>query len=163
MKYRQLPLRIITCVGLVFLLQHVCGQSYGDNAVARPAYPIVAPATWEYAQVDAQTVIDCKYTEYSWQWTDGDKGVVGYKGRNETSVLRDLCHRIATQKLDAQSHKARNTHLLLLDTIGAQGWEMVDHIEVIRDFPIDSSDKDAKTSNTSGMIARKWLFKRQKL
>jgi hypothetical protein len=163
MKCRQLPLRISICVGLVFLFQHVCGQSYGDNPVAQPAYPRVALATWEYAQLDAQTAIDCKYTEYSWQWIDGDKGVVGYKGRSETSVLRDLCHRIATAKVDAQSHKARNTHLLLLDTIGAQGWEMVDHSEVIKDFPLDSSDQDANTSNSSTMIARKWLFKRPKL
>jgi len=137
-------------------------QSYGENFDAQPTYPIVAPMTWEYAQLDAHTLVNSKYTEYSWQWIDGDEGVVGYKGRNETSVLRDLCHRIATAKVDAQSHKARNTHLLLLDTIGAQGWEMVDHSEVITDFPMDSSGKSAKTPNTSTVIVRKWIFKRPK-
>ena len=158
-NYRQLPLRVITCVGLVFLFQYVCVQTYGDSSVALPAYPVATPATWEYAQRDARTIINCKYTEYSWQWTDAHKDFVGYKGRSENSVIRDLCHRIATQKVDAHSHKARNTHLVLLDTIGVQGWEMVDHSEVIKDFPIDSSDKDA---DTSGVMARKWLFKRQK-
>ncbi len=162
MNYRQLPLRIITGIGLVCLLQHVCVQSYGDNSVAPPDYPIDAPTTREYALLDAQTVFNCKHTEYSWQWIDGDKGVVGYKGRSEISVMRDLCHRIATRKVDAQSHKARNTHLLLLDTIGAQGWEMVEHSELVQDFPMGASDKSAKTPNTSTVIARKWLFKRAK-
>lgn len=162
MNYRQLPLRVITCMGLVYLLQYVCGQSYGDNSVARPAYPIPAPVTWEYAQLDAQTFFNRKYTEHSWQWIDADEGVVGYKGRNETSVIRDLCHRIATRKVDAQSHKARNTHLLLLDTIGAQGWEMVGHSEVIQDFEAGTADKAIKKTDTSTVIARKWLFKRPK-
>ena len=162
MNYRQLPWRIVVCIGLLVLFNQVCMQSYGNNARTTAARPQYTPVTWEYAQLDAQTAFYDKYTEYSWEWIDGQEGVVGFKGRSETSVIRDLCHRLARRGVNAKLHQARDTHLLLLDVIGAQGWEMVEHSEVIKDFATDATAKSSEDQNANSVMARKWLFKREK-
>ena len=162
MKIRGLPLRFLVCIGFVILLVQVATQSYGNNSPNTPADPMPIPVAWEYAQLNAQTILYEKYTEYSWQWVAGEEGLVGFKGRSEVPVLRDLCHRITTRAVDAKSNKAKNTHILLLDTIGAKGWELVDHNEVIKDFNIDSTAKTSKESSSPMMITRKWLFKRER-
>ena len=83
-----------------------------------------------------------------------------FQGRSGIATIRDLSHKISKTPVDFKASKARDTHIILLDTIGKKGWEMVDHSQEIKDLELDPRSSGSGTPSVTTSITWRWSFKR---
>jgi len=150
---------VLVVAGLATLLQ-LGTLSYGITGGQQAMAPVSAATLWEYAQLEYHGTIREKGSRHAWQWIASEEGMVVHQGRSAMETMRDLCHKISKRPVNFKSSKARDTHIILLDTIGQKGWEMVDYSQEIKE------QKEAPRSSRSvepvdvSSITWRWSFKR---
>lgn len=162
MNSRRVSMSLVLAIVGLGAIFHIATFAYGNSSIPPAGGQASTVTGWEYAQLEYHGMLRKKGSHHAWQWVAAEEGLVSFQGRSELSTMRDLCHKISKTPVDFKSSKARNTHIILLDTIGKKGWEMVDHSQEIKDFEVDPRSSGSAKPSPSTSITWRWSFKRPK-
>ena len=160
MNSRRISMSLVLAVAGLGTLFHLATLSSGNTGSQESQGQVSALTVWEYAQLEYHGTLRKKGSHHAWQWISSEEGVVIFQGRSEIATIRDLCHKISETPVDFKSSQARDTHIILLDTIGKKGWEMVDHSQEIKDLELDPGSSSSGKPSVTASITWRWSFKR---
>ena len=160
MNSRRISMSLVLAVASLGTLFHLATLSYGVTGNQEPQEEAPAVTGWEYAQLEYHGTLSEKKSHHAWQWISSEEGVVIFQGRSGIATIRDLSHKISKTPVDFKGSQARDTHIILLDTIGKKGWEMVDHFQEIKDLAPDPQSSGSGTPPLTTSITWRWSFKR---
>jgi len=160
MNSRRISMSLVLAVAGLGTLFQLATLSFGNTGSQESQGQALAVTVWEYAQLEYHGTLSKKRSHHAWQWISSEEGVVIFQGRSGIATIRDLSHKISKTPVDFKASQARDTHIILLDTIGKKGWEMVDHSQEIKDLAPDPRSSGSGTSSVTTSITWHWSFKR---